>query len=94
MLLFFASRLDFILDLKHEYQSLTCFCVRLLLCCYCSECKIICDIVFQNWIGNERRRLRTNNSTSGGVRKKPPQKVRAPNSYNLFVKDFFKTAGM
>ena len=25
--------------------------------------------------------------------KKPSQKLRAPNSYNLFVKDFFKSTG-
>ena len=25
--------------------------------------------------------------------KKPPQKLRAPNSCNLFVKDFFKSTG-
>ena len=52
--------------------------------------------LLQNWIGNEKgRRKRSGLSgTDPPPTKKPPQKLRAPNPYNVFVKDFFKSKGM
>lgn len=71
------------LEINPVYYCFYCFCV---LCCCC--------YYFQNWIGNERRRRKGLDTTQGRQPpKKPPQKLRAPMAYHLFVKNFFKSAG-
>ncbi len=50
--------------------------------------------LLQNWIGNERKRRKGLDKEKTKKKKKAPQKLRAPNPYNLFVKDFFKSMGM